>query len=194
MKAVKNPIRLKPVPKEKLLSEFGPLFKDLPNLSLQGADAPVNAFGVVVQNPELAKLFIPYWVKSKTLLHLSVREQEMIILRMAWLYKCDYIWGHHEPIIRKEGMGEHQILQIPLGDKGEWDDKDKALLRAVDCLVKKANLGKRDWARLKKHYNEVQILDMITVISQYVFFAAMNNTFGIRLETEQLPGLPTHVS
>lgn len=193
MKSVKNPVRLKPVPRERLLSEYGHLMKDLPNLSFAGEDAPVNAFGVVVQNPELAKLFIPYWVKSKTLLHLTVREQELIILRMAWLYKCDYIWGHHEPIMRKE-MAEKQILQIPLGNKGEWDEKDKALLRATDSLVKKANLTKRDWSRLKKYYSEVQILDIITVVSQYVFFAAMNNTFGIKLETDTLPRLPTHAS
>jgi len=193
MKSVKNPVRLKPIPREKLSSEFGDLFKDLPNLSLTKEDSPVNVFGVVVQNPELAKYFIPYWVKSKTLLNLSVREQELIILRMAYLYKCDYVWGHHDPIMRKE-MDEKQILQIPMGDKGEWDDKDRALLRATDSLVKKANLTKRDWSRLKKYYSEVQILDIITVVSQYVFFAAVNNTFGVRLETDSLPRLPTHVS
>lgn len=193
MKSVKNPTRLKPLPREKLSSEFGDLFKDLPNLSLNKEDSPVNVFGVVVQNPELAKYFIPYWVKSKTLLHLTVREQELIILRMAWLYKCDYVWGHHDPIMRKE-MDEKKILQIPLGEKGDWDEKDKALLRATDSLVKKANLTKRDWSRLKKHYNEVQILDIITVVSQYVFFAAVNNTFGVKLETDALPRLPTHAS
>ncbi len=50
--------------------------------------------------------FLEYWVTSKSEMGFSVREQELIILRMGVLYQYDYVWMHHVPVDREFGVSE----------------------------------------------------------------------------------------
>lgn len=191
MKRVKNPQRVKPIPADQLKAQYAPLFDQLPGKALKGENSPVNVFGILLHSPEIAKIFIPYWVKSKSILNLTIREQELIILRMACLFGCDYVWGHHVPVMKEIGISDQEIANIPLPpEKGKWNEKETILLKVTDALVKTANITDEDWARLIKSYKTDQILDIITVVSQYVFFNAVNNVFGVKLEHAKLPPLP----
>lgn len=188
---VKNSVRENPVAKEILLSQFAQIFESLPGKALKGKNTPVNVFGILLKSPKIASIFVPYWAQSKQLLQLSVREQELIILKSACYFGCDYVWGHHVVIALEAGVSQSEIDAIPFPPQEKsWNAKEKALLLSVEALLKTANLSDELWKELKQHYKTEQILDIITVVSQYVLFNAVNNVFGVKLENSDMPSLP----
>lgn len=172
--------------------KFDALLNELPYDTLSGKNAPTNVMGQMMVNPEMADLFVPYWVKTKAAISLAIQDQEFIMLRSAVIFNCDYVWGHHVPVMQNTGMARSTINQIarPIED-GDWSDKDKALLMAVDAIYAKADVDEALWASLKQHFTDKNIMDIISVCSQYLLFNATNNVFGLRLEHDGLPTLPT---
>lgn len=188
---IDNPQRETPIPREELLSKYANIFESIPGSAIKGKNTPVNVFGILLKSPEIAALFFPYWSKSKTALHLSVREQELIILKIGCYFGCDYIWGHHVPILLETGATQAEIDAIPFSpEEKPWSDKEKILLIVSEELVKSANITEKNWKTLTQFYTTEQILDIITVASQYLLFSAVNNTFGVKLEHPGLPNLP----
>jgi len=116
-KPVENPIRLKPLSPDILNEKYKDCLDALPGEALKGENAPFNVFGVLFQRPEVTQLFFPYWAESKKLLNISIYEQELIILRMAVLFRCEYVWGHHVPVMQAEGIDDETIYAIALFPK-----------------------------------------------------------------------------
>ena len=190
MKSTNNPDRSNPVPPQEIHSKFKEVIANLPGKSLMGEKAPNHVLGQLLCSPDIAKLFIPYWIKSKSILSLSVREQEFIILRTAYRYGSDYVWGHHVPVALEADVSEKDIEQLILPiDEMQLSEKERILLQTTDEIVSNANVVEQTWSRLKTYYNDKQILDVITVVSQYLLFNSVNNIFGIRLENESMPTL-----
>lgn len=189
--AVRNSRRDEPVSKDELLADFAGVFNALPGNALKGDNAPVEVFGMLLKSRKIAELFIPYWGKTKHLLDLTIREQELIILRSACYYGCDYVWGHHIPQAKEVGVSDDEIASLPYPPQEQpWSEKEKVMLLAVDSIISSANLSESLWEKLSQHWSTKQILDMITVVSQYVIFNSVNNIFGTRLENDSLPLLP----
>jgi alkylhydroperoxidase family enzyme len=191
IKRVHNQRRIAPVPADVLLSKYAALFNQLPGDALKGKNTPVEVFGVLLKSPKIAALFFPYWANSKTTLNLTIREQELIILRTGCYFGCDYVWGHHVPVALEVGVTPEELKQIPYpAATGNWSEKEKILLIVVDEILKSANVNNEHWQRLSKHWAVDQILDIITVISQYLLFNTVNNVFGTQLENKSMPNLP----
>jgi alkylhydroperoxidase family enzyme len=189
-KSVKIADRLQPVGKEKLMEDHGELFALLPT-AFSGKSAPVNVFGVLQHRPEIAEYFFPYWVYSKLNLKLSLHEQELIILRMAVFYQSQYVWGQHARLIKEAGIGDVKLQQLALPiEKGNWTPDEAILLYVTDEILKTANISDQNWEQLTKYYSQEQVLDIITVVSQYVLFCSVNNIFRIPLEHEGFSKLP----
>uniref|UniRef100_A0A2A4YGP3 Carboxymuconolactone decarboxylase family protein n=1 Tax=Aerophobetes bacterium TaxID=2030807 RepID=A0A2A4YGP3_UNCAE len=190
IKRVQNPVRAKAESKEEIASHFKELLDELPGLSFESKGAPVDVFGILLKSKTITELFAPFWAKSKAALKLSQREQEIIILKTACIYGCDYVWGHHDPIAI-DVMTKEEILQIPLPfDEQDLPLREKVLIQTTGKILSHANLTDEEYKELKKHYTEEQILDIIVVVSQYVLFNSVNNIFGIKLEDDSMPNLP----
>ncbi len=188
---VKNPKRSEPVESGIVKEKFAKVFEEIPGLSLEGENAPLNVVGTLIKSPKIAELFVPFWGKSKHELNLSIREQELIILKTACFFGCDYVWGHHVPIAKQADVTDEEIAQVPLPVKDQnLPLKDKVLIKMVESVLKKANLSDEEFEEIVKHFDEAQILDIIMVISHYLVFNSVNNIFGVELEHSKLPALP----
>lgn len=191
VKRVKNPKRTEPMDRQMLKAKFDPVFKNIPSPFFDSPNSPTNSFGVLVKNEKIAKLFIPYWSGSKTLLSISFRESELIILKSAVYFGCDYVWGHHVLLGQQSGLSNEEIAEIlKPAEECQLCEKEKVLLCSVEALYRRGNLNDEEFKKLSSHYRDEEIVDIITVISQYMFFNCINNTFGVELENETMPPLP----
>ena len=187
---LQNEQREEPIEASVLMKDYGHVFAQLPGDALKGANTPVNVFGMLLRSPKVAELFIPYWGKSKADLNLSIRQQELIILRTACYYSCDYVWGHHVPVAKEVGVSDEEIGWISnSAEEQGWSDAEQILLLVVDDVLSQANLSDERWLRLREHWSAEQVLDIITVISQYLLFNSVNNIFGLKLENDTMPRL-----
>jgi 4-carboxymuconolactone decarboxylase len=116
---------------------------------------------------------------------ISVRPRELIVLRAAWLQKCEYEWHYHVGYGLAAGLTMEEIAAIRDGWRSPvWDgkDEDRAVLRAVDELVENSRLGDETWELLSRHYDKRQLMDLVFTIGNYVMLGWAVATFGIPVD------------
>jgi 4-carboxymuconolactone decarboxylase len=184
--------RLAPLDTENLSPVSQAILKKLPGDSLKGRYAPVNVLGTLMYNPDTLEQFLDYWVTSKLKMGLSVREQELVILRMAVHYNCNYVWKHHVPLAVEFGATEDllaAVREFPL--PARFSAREEALLSLTDDLVNERDIRDEVFDKYHGQLQDSELVDLISLVSQYVFFSLLNNAMRIRVEPplEAITGL-----
>lgn len=149
-----------------------------------------NIFKTLVRHPKLLKRWLPFANHILFKSSLAPREREMLILRVAWVARAEYEWGHHQESGRRAGLTDAEIVRIAAGpDAPGWTKVEAALLRAVDELHRSSRLGSATWTTLAEHYDTAQMMDVVFTIGNYVALAMALNSFGVALD-EGLRGFP----
>jgi len=144
-----------------------------------------NMTMVQSNHPQLA---IAYNTFGKHLLltsTIAVRPRELIVLRTAWLQKCQYEWHYHVGYALKAGLTLEEIAAIRDGWQSPvWDgkDEDRAVLRAVDELLECSRIGDECWAQLSRHFDKRQMMDFVYTVGNYVVLGWAVASFGIPVE------------
>ena len=114
---------------------------------------------------------------------LPPREKEILILRNAWLCRCEYEWDHHVLVGKRTGLSSEEIDQIKKGPDGKgWSPFDTILLRSVDELHKNKIISNETWKTLAERYDTQQLMDLIMVVGAYNMLAMFMNSFGLQTE------------
>lgn len=168
------------------------ILKRIPGDALKGNYAPVNVLGTLMYNPDTLEPFLDYWVTSKSKMGLTVREQELVILRMAVHYRCNYVWKHHVPVAIEFGMTEDLLTGVkgfPLPPI--FNVRDEALLVLTDELVTQRDIRDAVYEKYHSHLTDSELVDLISLVSQYVLFSLINNALRIEIEPafEDVDGL-----
>lgn len=175
--------RLTPKSVDDMKPEWLDILKRIPGNGLKGKYAPVNVLGCLMYNPDTLGQFLDYWVTSKLKMGFTVREQELIILRMAYLYDCNYVWKHHVPVAEEFGVTENELVaakSVVIPDV--FSPREHALLALTDEMMNKRDVSKESWIRYKVYISDSEMIDLISIISQYVLFALTNNVMRVKVE------------
>lgn len=183
--------RIESLPVSALRPDWLATLERIPGDGLKGDGFPRNVLGVLMHNPDTFGPFLEYWVASKAHLHFSIREQEIVILRMGALYRSDYVFKHHVKVGREFGLTELEITAIRHGDLGGFTPREGALLELTDELVEHRTLRAQTWSQLRSLIRPVELVDLVALVSQYVLFALTNNVAQVQLEPgfEDTPGV-----
>jgi alkylhydroperoxidase family enzyme len=125
---------------------------------------------------------------------ISLRDREIVILRMGWLCKSGYEWGQHVLIGLQCDMTEQEIEEVKAGaNSAVWAENERLLLLATDELHGDAFISDSTWQGLSEHYNTEQLMDILFTAGQYNLVSMALNTFGVQLDEgmkldEQLRG------
>jgi alkylhydroperoxidase family enzyme len=147
-----------------------------------------NFFQTFVRHPELFGAWNEF---GRTLFNgrLPQRDRELLVLRIAWLAQCEFVWAQHQPLAEGLGMPPHEIERIVDGADAGWNDREAALLRAVDELHARAEITDDTWITLRAHYDDFELIEIPIVIGQYLMISFFNN--ALRVEPDPaLPRLP----
>ncbi len=118
------------------------------------------------------------------------RDKEILILRMAWICHCEYMWGHHVIRGKMAGLSDDEISRIMEGpDADGWAPFDATLLCAVDELYTDTFITDKTWKTLAERYNTHQLMDLVATVGFYNNSAMSLNTYGVQLE-EGVKGFP----
>lgn len=86
----------------------------------------------LAQHPALARMFYPFGKQLLVHSTLPARQRELLTLRIAWLYRCEYEWGYHVQWARQAGLSDPEIEALKADiDETLWSDPDLAVLRAM---------------------------------------------------------------
>jgi len=184
--------RIQPRPMSEMREEWVKILERLPGAGLKGLYTPVNVFGTLMYNPQTMASFLDYWVTSKLKMGLTGREQELIILRMGFLFKCNYVWKHHIPPAREFGVSDEEITAVKtIPVPPVFSERENALLMLTDEMVEYRTIRDVAWSKWSGELKSSELLDLVSIVSQYVFFTLLNNSFQIEIEEplKTIPGL-----
>ena len=184
--------RIAPLSTDDMRPQWLEILGRIPGKGLQGEGFPHNVLGILMQNPETLGPFLDYWVTSKSKMGLTVREQELVILRMAVLYRSEYVWKHHVKVGREFGIDDTELDAIRQGSRTPFTaERERAFLELTDAFVNDRALSTELWNRTKTVLAPRDYVDLISLVSQYVFFALTNVCMQVQLEpgVADLPGI-----
>lgn len=142
-----------------------------------------NIFATLARHPQLLRRWLVFAGHVLGKSTLPPREREIVILRMGWLCRAEYEWGHHVAIGRQAGLSGDDIRRIREGpDAGGLDPLEALLLRAVDELDSNSFISDSTWKALTERYNTQQIMDLIFAAGQYKLASMALNSLGVQLE------------
>jgi 4-carboxymuconolactone decarboxylase len=142
-----------------------------------------NIFTTLARHPGLLRRWLVFASHILTKSTLPARERELAILRMGWLCRAEYEWGHHVAMGQEAGLTTAEVQRVKQGpDAPGWSPLEAAVLRAVDELHADSFIGDTTWHALAQHYSVQQLIDLIFTAGQYKLVCMALNSIGIQLE------------
>lgn len=146
-----------------------------------------NVFRVALRNTKLFKVYKPWALYTMALSSVPPRIRELAIMRIAYLNKSDYEWGHHLRLAREAGVSNEELMRVKAGpDAPGWSELDRAVVSLVDQMKYDADLDDATYAILIDGMGEDAFVELVNTIGNYAMVSTMLNIFGVPLE----PGVP----
>jgi len=171
-----------PVP---TLREAGPLAWGFSRLSgrVTGTEPPL-LFLTIGRQHGLFRGWLHFAGKLMPGGRLPRRESELVILRVANQRDCAYEAEHHRRLGRRAGLTPEEIGRVADGPGATgWTAKEAALLRATDALIANRDLTDTEWASLRNHLSERDVVEFLLLVGHYDMLATFINT--LRLPPDQ---------
>jgi 4-carboxymuconolactone decarboxylase len=144
-----------------------------------------NTMMTLANHPKLAMAFNGFGRQVLLDSTLPLRPRELVVLRTSWHLKAEYEWHYHVGYALSAGMTMDEIGAIRDGPHSPvWDGKDeeRAVLFAVDELVKDATITDATWETLADSFDDKQLMDLVFTAGNYVLFSWAIAAFRIPLE------------
>ena len=147
---------------------------------------PIALFRTFVHNLPMAEAMGGWggYELSKQL-SLSMRQREIVIDRVTARCGCEYEWGVHLAFFAdRVGLTREQQRSITHGtaDDGCWPADEAALIRAVDELHDRADIGDATWRELAAILTDEQLLDLLMLAGWYHAISFAANAARVPLE------------
>lgn len=184
--------RISPLPLAEWPPEMGPAMEALIPANPRhpvptGEDRPkgLNALGTLARHPDLAHAFhtlVGHLLFTTTL---SIRQRELLVLRVAVLRHAEYEWAQHVVLAKDTSIGPDEIERIASGpDAPGWAPLEQAMLRATDELIADAEISDATWQVLASELDDRQLLDLVYTVGAYELTAMAFNSLKIEFDDD----------
>lgn len=182
------PVRQWPSQMRDALAAMTPPDPRHPPLYREGRPRALNSLGTFAHHPALARAL--FTLNGHVMLgtSLSPRQRHLLIIRVAAVRKCAYIWAQNVPVARDSGLTEEELGRIAVGaDAPFWQPLDAALLRSVDELIAAGTISDPTWAVLASKLGTQQLLDVILTVGAYEISSFMMGALKFELDADLAP-------
>lgn len=148
----------------------------------------LNALGVLAHHPALTEAYHHLIGHALFATTLSVRQRELIILRVADRREAGYEWAQHAFLAGEVGITGEEVERVRTGPGADgWGRLEGALLAAVDELLADARIGDATYTRLGDELTTQQIMDVVFTVGAYDVLAMALRTFEVELDDDLKP-------
>jgi alkylhydroperoxidase family enzyme len=148
----------------------------------------LNVLGTLAQHPALTQAYHTLTGHVLFGTSLSLRQRELVVLRVAAVRDSVYEWRQHEVLAADVGLDPDEVARIAAGpDAPGWAPLDAAFLRAVDELIADALISDATWAVLADELEVEQLMDLIFTVGTYDVLAMLFRTAGVPLDDDLRP-------
>jgi len=148
----------------------------------------LNALGVFAHHPAAAEAYHHLIGHALFATTLSVRQRELLILRVAHLRDAAYEWAQHVFLAAEVGIAPEEVERVRSGPGADgWSPLERALLAAADELIGSARIEETTYVRLSAELDTEQLLDVVFTVGAYEVLAMAVRTFEIPLDDDLVP-------
>jgi len=118
--------------------------------------------------------------------HLTIRQREIVILRVCANFGSEYEWGVHVAVFAaKAGLTPEQIEATKSGaaDSAVWSDPERVLLHVCDALATSTDLSAALWDPFRSAYSDEAILEILLLTGFYRTVSTLTNTLRLTPES-----------
>ncbi|MEO6092593.1 MAG: carboxymuconolactone decarboxylase family protein [Novosphingobium sp.] len=203
--------RIPPLPRDEWTDEARTMFTMFEGPDAYEEGSKSNVFLTLARHPKLGSSFFKYNGRLLLTSKLDVAVRELVILRLAWLYRSPYEWAQHvELSLSSDGKidPEHveayksgtvdttkargvltpeHIEAVKRGaDDPIWTELQAHAIRAVDQCKESGHIEDTTWEVLAREIPEKQLLELIFFMGTYAMLAWVFNAIGLQPEARQL--------
>lgn len=148
-----------------------------------------NRVLTLAYHPELLADWMPISDYVETKSNLTSADTDLIMLRAFWRYGVSYAFTHAAVSAASRGLDQSIIDSVPDGaGASALSDQQSLLLDAVDQLVDGIFIQDDLWAQLRKHYSELEMMDVVFTCGNSYIKSIFLKTLRVQLE----PGVSPH--
>ena len=145
----------------------------------------LNVLGTLAHHPALTRAYHTFNGHVQFGTTLSVRQRELLVLRVASVRRATYEWAQHVVLARDAGLADEEIARVAAGpDAPGWSPLERALLRAVDELLADAMVSDQTWTTLAGELDQRQLMDLVFTVGAYEVLAMALRSFGTELDAD----------
>lgn len=116
---------------------------------------------------------------------LPARDREIVIARTTARAGAEYEWGVHATVFGPVvGLDQPLLAALATEPPGTsaFDDRTTVLVTAVDELTDRATIGPDTWSRLRRRYDDRQLIELILLTGWYRTLSTLINAVDLPLE------------
>jgi AhpD family alkylhydroperoxidase len=137
-------------------------------------------YQILLNAPEIAQGWEALLTAIRNRNSLSPAIREMIILRVAVLNRAQYEFDAHVPHAMKAGLTQVQIDALKEPQIGtSFGPVEQLMIELTDVMTKDIQVPDVLFERVKPHFNDQQILELVATISAYNMVSRLLNALHI---------------
>jgi alkylhydroperoxidase family enzyme len=152
---------------------------------------PFKLFTVLARDERLLLRFTNAATSYLQPSHVTVRQREILLLRVTARCKCAYEWGMRVHYFAEEAaLGEDQQYGTVYGSSDDpvWTSTDRLLIRLADELEDTVAVSDELWNGMKETFSDEAIIQFLLMAGYYRTVSCLAN--GLRLPLEPMVGRP----
>lgn len=168
------------------LEPLSPPYDPAAAAALAAMPADLGLFRTVAHNPRVLSRWRGGGLLDRG--SVSLRQREIVILRVTARLGAEYEWGVHVAhFAAKAGFTAGELAATVHGAASDWDAEDEALLVAIaDALVDTATVDDALWARAATVFTPAQLIEIVALAGFYHLVSFTVNATQVARE----PGAP----
>lgn len=144
----------------------------------------INVYKLLLHSPALADAWFALNNAVRWETSLSGRLRELVIIRIGLICDAAYILRQHIPkLATAEGVTERECEALrDCRHFSGFSDSERAALSYADAVTSQVQCSASEFAVLKTHFNERQIVELTVLIGAYNMHARVLNALELDLE------------
>jgi 4-carboxymuconolactone decarboxylase len=126
-------------------------------------------YRALLHSPGLASAWFDFNNAVRFQTRLDDRARELVIMRVAVLTGCDYVFEVHKAQYAKPaGVTPDQVEALRArGTPGLFDGRDSALLAYVDAMTRDVEVADAVFERMRGHFSDREMVELTVLIAAY---------------------------
>jgi alkylhydroperoxidase family enzyme len=150
-----------------------------------GMPTPLALFRTLAHNPRVLDRIRLGGLLDKG--SISLRQRELMILRICALCGAEYEWGVHVKIFQPHtGMSDAQVADTarPRTEATLWQEDENLILALADALHEKSRVDDALYTRLEKSFSAEQRVELVVLAGFYHTISFAIGAFTIENEKD----------